>query len=89
MKNYIIHKIFSTRDVDGYWYIQHTDVIAVYSNLDDAKAKVVKSLEKTREMMGGIITTLWTAEDEKICYAEKLESNGDRYQLNIVQMEVK
>lgn len=88
MKTFIVTKIFSVKDSEGYYNIMSTDVVAAYEEKADAIAKVNRCLEKAREVYGGIITNMWNEPYDKVCYAAKLESNRDRFQMNITKVSM-
>lgn len=88
MEIYVINKIYSLKGNNGYYDIMSTSVVASYQKKEDAVAKVERCLERTREVYGGIITQLWDDDLDKVCYASKLESGNERYQLNITKVSL-
>lgn len=91
-KTFVITKIYSRKVNEGYYNIMSTDVVAAYQEKADAIAKVERCLEKTREVYGGIITQMWDEDAdwsfEKVCYASKLESDGEKWQMNITRVSM-
>ena len=86
MKVYIIQNIFSVCS-DRYYYMMNSDIKGVYTSKDDAIAKVQKYIKGTQERFGGTITIMEA--DEVEVYHERLDSFGDRFDLKVIEKELK